>query len=447
MKRCANCMREITEAVCEYCGFDNESIQNDNGMKRLSILKDRYQIGKMIGQGGFGITYVGFDLLLNRKVAVKEYYPTGQVYRNHTYSNHVQWSSSQITEEQWKKGCDSFLKEARKMAQMDEIPDVAHVKDVFTENNTAYIVMDFVEGITLKKWLLQNGTMKYTDCLKLFLPLIGHLEEVHQVGIIHRDISPDNIMLRPNGKICLLDFGAAKDFNIQQVTGRSSMVAKDGFAPCEQYLSSGKTGSWTDVHALCATLYYCIFGKVIPNAFDRMEKDEVSYELSVREPLPDSLVEVLKKGMAVRPVNRIQTMAELKRQLEKVMAGESAAVPEERKEPEEENGEDIKKESAEERARERERAEKEAEEKARERERAEKEAEEKAQECERAEKEAEEKAQERERAKKETEEKARERERAEKEAEERARERERAEREAGEETGEEPKKKKELTLG
>ena len=296
------------ETFCSECGRPYGSVETEPfALKPGTILDGKYLVGEMLGQGGFGITYIGFDLLLEQKVAIKEYYPmsTGMVSREN--STTVVWSSAVMQKSGMEKGFDSFLKEARKMAKLGGIPGVVGVKSVFIQNETAYIVMDFIEGETLLKKLQREGPMDYGTCVSLMTPIMQALSEVHKHGIIHRDISPDNIMVQSDGKLILLDLGAAKDLDIQGKDGNvqsSQMVAKHGFSPVEQYGQAGKIGPWTDVYAMAATIYYCCTGVLPPSATDRMIEDT----LTCRPRLTKEEFDVLAFCMNVLPQNRPQNM-------------------------------------------------------------------------------------------------------------------------------------------
>ena len=325
VKRCANCMAEVEGPVCGQCGFNMEAnTQPLHCLKWDTILRGRYWVGRMLGQGGFGITYVGLDMVLNLKVAIKEYYPMGQVSRNGSISGGLRWNTSQAENGQWEAGCESFLKEARKMAKLNDIPEIVRVRDTFYENQTAYIVMDYVDGVTLKKWVLEHGTMSLDECISMLEPLMKGLDKVHRMGLIHRDISPDNIMIRPDGSACLLDLGAAKDLTVSR-DGTSQLVTKKGFSPMEQYAESGRLGSWTDVYALCATIYYCVVGRVVPLAPDRVIQDSLSFPEGMRHPLSKEQEKALRKGLAVKPEDRTQTVEELLKELKD--AGGNAPEP------------------------------------------------------------------------------------------------------------------------
>ena len=310
IRRCMKCMHALAagETFCSECGRPYGSVETEPfALKPGTILDGKYLVGEMLGQGGFGITYIGFDLLLEQKVAIKEYYPmsTGMVSREN--STTVVWSSAVMQKSGMEKGFDSFLKEARKMAKLGGIPGVVGVKSVFIQNETAYIVMDFIEGETLLKKLQREGPMDYGTCVSLMTPIMQALSEVHKHGIIHRDISPDNIMVQSDGKLILLDLGAAKDLDIQGKDGNvqsSQMVAKHGFSPVEQYGQAGKIGPWTDVYAMAATIYYCCTGVLPPSATDRMIEDT----LTCRPRLTKEQFDVLAFCMSVLPQKRPQNM-------------------------------------------------------------------------------------------------------------------------------------------
>ena len=310
VRRCMKCMHPLAagETVCPECGRAYGSVNAESfALKPGTILEGKYLVGEMLGQGGFGITYIGFDLLLEQKVAIKEYYPmsTGMVSREGHST--VVWSSAMMGKTGTQKGFDSFLREARKMAKLGGIPGVVGVKSVFIQNETAYIVMDFIEGETLLKKLQKNGPMDFDSCVKLMTPIMQALSEVHEHCIIHRDISPDNIMVRPDGKLILLDLGAAKDLDIQGNDGSvqsSQMVAKHGFSPIEQYSKSGKVGPWTDIYAMAATIYYCCTGILPPPATDRTIDDT----LACQPRLTQAQFDILADCMHMRPQDRPQSM-------------------------------------------------------------------------------------------------------------------------------------------
>ena len=310
LSKCFGCMEDFQGYPCPNCGYDPAKDKHmEYALPPETILAGKYMAGRVLGQGGFGITYIGWDIALERKVAIKEYYPSGQVSRSPGTRN-LTWYSSEQSLHARQDGMQMFLKEARKMSRADGIPGVVRVLDLFQENGTAYIVMEFIEGVTLKAKLQQTGPLPWEQVRELFLSVIQTMAQVHKAGLVHRDLSPDNIMLLPNGGVKILDLGAAKDLSIN--SGASSMqVAKSGFSPLEQYTQRGGSGPWTDVYSMAATIYYTLTGKLPPNAIDRMDKDTLSWDFSALNQLPAQAREALQKAMMVIAKDRLQTMDEL----------------------------------------------------------------------------------------------------------------------------------------
>lgn len=224
-----------------------------------------YEIKKVLGQGGFGITYLAFDNNLQTSVAIKEYLPIEMAVREGDYSVHP------VTEnhsEQFQWGLDRFLSEARTLAQFNH-PNIVRVVAVFEGNNTGYMVMSYEEGVSLADKLKNRKTIEEPDLIKLLIPLMGGLEQMHNAGFIHRDIKPDNIFIRNDGSPVLLDFGSARQAMGSQTHTLTSLVTP-GYAPFEQYYAkSDEQGPWTDIYGLGATIYRAITGTAPTDAVDR----------------------------------------------------------------------------------------------------------------------------------------------------------------------------------
>lgn len=329
VNRCLSCMESLEPGTvkCPYCGFEQNSYEPPVGCLPANIILDgQYLLGRLLGQGGFGKTYVGYDLKLDIKVAIKEYYPVGYVSRKQGEAK-VFWSSAEQMEN-GSSGKEDFLREARKMAKIDWIPATVRVRNIFYENDTAYIVMDYVEGETMKEWLMRKGPISPRECLDLLSPIMDALEQLHRLGIIHRDISPDNIMLEPNGKARLLDLGAAKQLAYTKTWSiNSRLVAKKGFSPPEQYSEQGNIGSWTDVYSLCATFFYAVSGRRVPDSIERMQGDHELHAMMKKLGVPLSLKEVLTEGLQVIAAIRISDMAELKERLSKAILPREPVTP------------------------------------------------------------------------------------------------------------------------
>ena len=312
--RCLSCMETVSTYPCPHCGYDpGAESAFPYALQPGTILNGKYVVGTVLGQGGFGITYIGWDLALESKVAIKEYFPSAQVSRTQT-SGALQWYNTEAGRTARDGGREMFLKEARKMARVSRIPQVVRVLDLFQQNNTAYIVMDFVEGENLKNRLKKTGPLPWDQARDIFLPAIDAMERVHKAGLVHRDLSPDNLMLTPDGSVRILDLGAAKDLNIN--TGASSMqVAKGGFSPLEQYTQRGGSGPWTDVYAMAATMYFTLTGVLPLPSVDRLAKDTLRWDLPQLAALPGNVLTALQKAMVISPEARTQSMAEFASQL------------------------------------------------------------------------------------------------------------------------------------
>lgn len=325
--RCLGCMEPSQGNPCSRCGFDS---QRPSGMEYAlplsTILAGKYVVGRVLGQGGFGITYIGWDLALERKVAIKEYYPSGQVSRSQGTRN-LTWYTTEQANAARKSGMEMFLKEARKMVKVDNIPGIVRVLELFQENGTAYIVMEFVEGETLKARLQKTGPLSWSQAKTIFEPVVHAMAQVHRAGLVHRDLSPDNLMLTTDGSVKVLDLGAAKDLSVN--SGASSMqVAKSGFSPLEQYTQRGNSGPWTDVYAMAATIYYTLTGKLPPNAVDRLDHDTLSWSEPGLTALPPAALAALEHAMEVQISDRIQTMDELEQRLFSGPISQAAPVQE-----------------------------------------------------------------------------------------------------------------------
>ena len=278
-------------------------------LRKGTRLIGRYTIEKVLGQGGFGITYLGMDELHKKKVAIKEFFPQGIVTRNIEYEDTV--TVTLVGEkENYDKGKERFLKEAQTMAMFSKDKGIVKALDFFEINNTAYIVMEYLEGVTLKQYLRENERIDAEDLVELLVPLIEALDEIHSQGLIHRDISPDNIMVLPDGRIKLMDFGAARDYT--EFGEKSlSIVLKPGYAPPEQYQTHGVQGPWTDIYALCATMYKCITGENPPDAIDRLVDDHLKKISAFGIPVLPQIEEAIIKGMSVAANDRYQNVGDL----------------------------------------------------------------------------------------------------------------------------------------
>ncbi|MEG1547321.1 MAG: serine/threonine-protein kinase [Clostridia bacterium] len=311
-KLCMGCMTILADAhcVCKKCGWSNSADQNlPHQLPSGSLLAGKYLVGRALGQGGFGITYIGWDINLELRVAIKEYYPSDSVTRQLSTRTVAPYSAG--SREVFEAGRDKFISEAKSLAKFDNVQGIVSVKDFFLENGTAYIVMEYIDGRTFKEYLDAKSTpMPIDEVLALLKPVVESLQRVHAAGLIHRDISPDNIMLPFDGGAKLLDFGAARAFSANGE--RSSTInIKMGYAPEEQYRTRGAQGPWTDVYAFCATIYKAITLATPVQSIERMPEDELELPSKLGAKLSNAQEMALMKGMAVFYKQRSQSVAEV----------------------------------------------------------------------------------------------------------------------------------------
>ena len=308
---CSLCFSEILPGGrgCNHCQKVSNKSKYPSILKEETILAGRYSVGQVLGKGGFGVTYLCYDLVLNKKVAIKEFFPDAIACRT-TEGGTVSAMDNTQTED-FRSYAEKFYEEAKLVSKFNGNPNVISVYEFFYENGTAYFVMEALEGVDLKQYVQnKGGKIDIGEALFVADKMLDALMVVHSAGVLHRDISPDNIYICKNGDIKLIDFGAAR-----QVVGVGSddaamglsVILKQSFAPIEQYQRRGAQGPWTDIYSLGATLYYVITGIRIDDALSRID----SPELDMAEiPLP--LAEVLKKMLAVKHTDRFQSVFEVK---------------------------------------------------------------------------------------------------------------------------------------
>ena len=312
--RCPGCMNIKNGIVCEHCGFDERRQNAPHQLQIGTALQDRYLVGRALGQGGFGITYLGWNRYLDKKVAIKEYYPSAFVDRNATHDTTVVCRTEQM-EGFFSENRKRFLREAKTLAKLEEVPQIVSILDFFEANHTAYIVMEYLQGSDLRDYIQkQGGRLSPTQTLNIMRPVMAALVKVHEAGLVHRDISPDNIMLQYDGSVKLMDFGAVRSVNNaavdKELTQATQAIVKHGFAPIEQYSARGSIGPWSDEYALCATMYYCMTGRVPMNATDRIEEEsEINWDEI--QGLTAQQKEILRKGTAIRAKDRYHDIRQL----------------------------------------------------------------------------------------------------------------------------------------
>lgn len=271
-----------------------------------TILAGQYIIKDVLGQGGFGITYLAEDHRTNTKVAVKEYFPETMAMRSTTSIEVRTYTDDRLGN--FKFGMESFLEEAKVLAQFQGNPNIVGVQKYFEENGTAYFVMDYIEGIDFKTYIKQNGgKLTWEEVWKIMAPIMDALDAVHKRGLVHRDVTPDNIFISEDGTVKLIDFGAAR-YSIGERSQSLDIVLKPGYTPKEQYVRRGRQGAYTDVYSVAACFYAALSGYLPPESLERMEEDNL-VPLSTRGvELPPMAERAILKGLEVRAEDRFQSM-------------------------------------------------------------------------------------------------------------------------------------------
>lgn len=315
---CPNCFALMHGHVsCPKCGYDynSDTKQPVDVLPPFTVLCERYLVGKVLGKGGFGVTYVALDMESNKLCAIKEYMPAEYAQRN-METKELHPNDDENAQDIFVHGRDKFVEEAKTLLTLKNNPVVVDILDYFTENNTAYLVMEYLDGIDLRRMAKKNGGTIDADFSKeVFLTLANALVDIHKKNILHRDLSPENIYVTKDKKIKLIDFGSARNYVNNQNSGMSILL-KPGFAPPEQYNSDGIQGPWTDVYGLCATFYHIVSGKPMLDAMYRARgtKQPTLYEL--RCDVTKTTSDVIQKGMELDYLLRYKDFSALLKDLD-----------------------------------------------------------------------------------------------------------------------------------
>ncbi|MGN0635610.1 MAG: serine/threonine protein kinase [Acutalibacteraceae bacterium] len=308
MERCLGCMNEYDEVydVCPYCGYiKGTAAKSRNHLEPGTILIDRYLIGRCLGQGGFGITYIAWDTRLYKKVAIKEFMPTSLASRITGELDITCYNEE--AQGLFQNGIRRMLDESRRLARFNDLESVVKVYDCLEANHTAYIIMELLDGENIKNILTEKGSYNVAQTVQIMLPVLQALREIHAAGLIHRDISPDNIFVCNNGKVKILDFGSARVASGDDEKSLS-VILKPGYAPKEQYSSSTEQGPFTDIYAVCATIYKMLTGKTPIDSLERRVKADSLTPIGELVDMPDKLSHIIMRGLAIEPEDRLQTV-------------------------------------------------------------------------------------------------------------------------------------------
>ncbi len=269
---CPHCFLDTTEGICPRCGFSVAEYETpEKALTPGTIVGGDFKIGRVLGIGGFGITYTGYDKRTGARYAIKEYMPHKIAERRADGSLEV---SDSKDKEAYTDGLNMFVEESKILDALTHCPNIVQSFCFIYDNSTGYLIMEFLDGVSLKNILRERGTIDPDYALEALLKTTDALRLVHQRGIIHRDISPENIMVMPDKSIKLIDFGAARFF-VGSTRKDESLILKPGFAPPEQYSDEEKQGEFTDIYALAATYYKLVTGKTPPDARTRAVHDSI----------------------------------------------------------------------------------------------------------------------------------------------------------------------------
>jgi serine/threonine protein kinase len=314
---CSRCLHLIERGhSCGNCGFTEEDYQpKPYHLPPETLLKQRYLVASVLGEGGFGITYAGWDLILDKPIAIKEYFPVGLTGRDASVSFCAHPGDGQARNWYF-SGRERFLREARILAMLSGVHGIVPVRDFFEENETAYIIMDFIHGESLRDYARHNGGCLNPSVLfPLLRPVLDALILVHQSGILHRDISPDNILIDRNGSAWLIDFGAAEELRPDNDPCSRAVILRKGYTPLEQYNSHGQQGPWSDVYALSATIYDLLCGHPPVEASQRLGKDILISPAKFRVHLSRRQQRALLHGLSLQVSDRPLSMEHFRSEL------------------------------------------------------------------------------------------------------------------------------------
>ena len=304
-KLCPGCMQHLKDSntTCPHCGYPEKHLTVKDSLPVFSILAGKYLLGAPLGKGGFGITYIAMHLPDEKIVAIKEFFPANLAVRDTDNETVVPADDTKAV--YYRTGMKSFSEEGRILYLLSDIEHVVHVAEQIQANNTTYLVMEYVPGISLKKYMKQQQKLfSEQETLTLMQPILLALQTMHQKGILHRDISPENLMLSPDNTLTLIDFGAARTFS-RSDDDNLTVILKRGYAPEEQYHSNSRQGPWTDLYAVCAVMYQMLTGILPQEASARAEEDHLTPISRIEGlSLSPSTCAALEKGLQMDPMER-----------------------------------------------------------------------------------------------------------------------------------------------
>ena len=315
--RCSTCFeRAVQDGRCRACQAEQAEANRDRrALPLFTEVAAKYVVGKVLGSGGFGITYLAQDLQLGRRVALKELFPVGLVTRAPDGVGLV--CNSVDDEVAYRRGLTRFFREGQILAKFNH-PNIVRVHEVFQANGSAYLAMEFLDGMTLKSWIRAAGRLDVPKALQVMGFVFDALKAVHAAKVVHRDLKPDNIYITQTGRTLLLDFGGAKQLTAEGDKSMDAMFAQGYAAPEQYFANSGKVGPWTDIYACGATLYKMLTGRTMEGALDRYSEDiALQWDPAV---VPPPVRRAIARAVSLKHGDRYQTV----QAFEVALAGDDA---------------------------------------------------------------------------------------------------------------------------
>lgn len=304
MKLCMGCMENIEDqvATCPYCGYDETTLRQESYyLDPGTVVGGKYIVGRVMGYAGYTVTYLGMDAEQSRKVMIKEYLPSDFSTRSEGEKQVTIYSGDAL--EQFEQGLTTFLNEANRIQHLENVPGIAKVYDCVAENDTGYVISEYLEGQTLKEVLDSGRVFAPQEAKAFIVQILEGLRRVHPLDVIHCDIAPETIIITNTGEIKLLDFGATR--YVTTANSKSlAIILKQGYAPEEQYRSHGKRGPWTDVYALAAVMYHMITGIVPDESVERALVDELKEPSKLGISIPENMENALMNALNVYQKDR-----------------------------------------------------------------------------------------------------------------------------------------------
>lgn len=308
---CENCFEEVESSHCPNCGYDpSDSVCSPTLLQPGSVLSEKYAVGGVIGVGGFGVTYLAYDKTAERKAAVKEYFPRDIAHRA-AYDPAVIKDDPEVFDE----GAEKLCREAQIVSDFKENPNIVKIYDIFRANNTVYLAMEFLRGKTIKEYICDCGVLDAPGAVYVANCILNALSAMHGAHVLHRDISPDNMILCGTGDVKLIDFGAARRV-VEEHTQNFSTIVKYGFAPPEQYRKKTEQGAWSDLYSLGSTIYYALTGDIPADPMSRFDNDDTFSENNFG--IEEDLWNIITKATRLNAEERYQSAEEMLEALDKL---------------------------------------------------------------------------------------------------------------------------------